>query len=31
VLRRAEALGRAVHVTESSKLSVEGKIIPAGQ
>ena len=30
VIRRAEALGKPVHVGESSKLSVEGKIIPAG-
>jgi hypothetical protein len=30
VMRRAEALGKPVHVGESSKLAVEGKIIPAG-
>jgi hypothetical protein len=29
VMRRAEALGKPVHVGESSKLAVEGKIIPA--
>lgn len=31
VMRRSEALGKAVHVVESSKLSVETKIIPAGR
>jgi 5-hydroxyisourate hydrolase-like protein (transthyretin family) len=30
VMRRAEALGKPVHVGESSKLAVEGKTIPAG-
>jgi len=30
VMRRAETLGKPVHVGESSKLAVEGKIIPAG-
>ena len=30
VLRRAEPFGRTVHVGESSKLTVEGKLIPAG-
>ena len=30
VMRRAEAQGKPVHVGESSKLAVEGKIIPAG-
>jgi hypothetical protein len=29
VMRRAEALGKPLHVGESSKLAVEGKIIPA--
>ena len=28
VMRRAEALGKPVHVGESSKMVVEGKIIP---
>ena len=31
VMRRSEALGKPVRVGESSKLFVEGKIIPAGQ
>jgi hypothetical protein len=30
VMRRAEALGKPLHVGESSKQAVEGKIIPAG-
>ena len=30
VMRRAEALGKPVHVGESSKLTIEGRIIPAG-
>jgi hypothetical protein len=30
VMRRAEAMGKPVHVGESSKLAVEGKIIPSG-
>jgi hypothetical protein len=30
VMRRSEALGKPVQVGESSKLAVEGKIIPAG-
>jgi hypothetical protein len=29
-MRHAEALGKPVHIGESSKLAVEARIIPAG-
>jgi hypothetical protein len=31
VMRRSDSLGRAVRIAESSKVLVEGKIIPAAQ